>query len=174
MKGLLVYAMVMLGVLAASCCGEANLYREFYLPETENVGKFAPAKGEPKAREIKSTDEVKAWLDKGYVLVGTSAFSAPWAPRVQALEFGRKVGAEIVLFHAKFDHVENHTFTEQMPVTYLRNRGGIYQDAAGRPREYIVSQHPHTSVAVTREVTYDYYEHQTYFLAPKAAEKAEK
>ena len=171
MKGLLFCAMVMLGVLAASCCGEANLYQKFYLPEVENAKLFEPCGEEPKAQEIQSTDEVKAWLDKGYVLVGTSAFVAPWAPRVQALELGRKLGASLVLYHTKFERVEKHSFTEQMPVTRVKSREGAFQDSQGRTRAYLAEQHEHTSVAVTREVTYDYYEHQTYFLAPRKAEK---
>lgn len=158
-SGILLGVSFLLAVLVVGCSSD---FESNYVPE--EMGRlYAPTTAVTAVAY--SPEKLESLKGEGYRLIGTSTFVAPQQgaqkDMQQAAEFGKKAGAEVVLYESRF----HDKSTEVRPVTtYQPGQKVTYQGVDGRKPYHGTATTDPTYKTTYVPVTVDRYERKVYYL----------
>ena len=150
---------VMMLLLLCSCKTVDPYENNYYVLADDSEYLRALPGTEPDMQEISNWEKMRALQEEGgYMVIGISAFSQSWTPRMLALECARRNGACLVRFYHK-DAVTKDMSRIKFNPTQLRGR------TCGIPGGYAWMKIMHGTVPVTVNEQELYYPQFAYYLA---------
>ena len=150
---------VMMMLLLCSCKTVNPYENNYYVLADDSEYLRALPGTEPDMQEISNWEKMRALQEEGgYMVIGISAFSQSWTPRMLALECARRNGARLVRFYHKDAAAKDKSRVDFDP-TQLRGR------TCGIPGGYAWMQIMHGTVPVTVNEQELYYPQFAYYLA---------
>lgn len=143
-------------------CKTVNPYENNYYSAASEADYVKAAPGTiPDMQEIADWEMMRSLQEEGgYIVIGVSAFTLDWAPRILALECAKRNGAAMILFHHKPGSEKAKSRTFQVPV---QHKGMTY----GMPGGYSWMTTMHGTVPVTVNSIPLYYPQYAYYLAKR-------